>query len=272
MNQPVKYRHESGCPSRDDLQALLMGSLGDLHEQSIESHVATCEKCGQTLEDLCQNDDVDRWQKLAQDSSDSFTETPAKHSGNKKSSRTDLDNAPAIDGYEMLEVAGRGGMGIVYKARQKSLNRIVAIKTLHSNAPDDWQRIERFKKEADSIARIKHANVVSIYEINDHDGAPYLVLEYIDGPDLGRLIKRQAPFDNFSAAQLVYKLAIAIDAAHRQGLLHRDLKPANILLQVSENCPGDHIRLKDCEPKVTDFGLAKNFEYDDKTRTSMLVG
>lgn len=277
MNQPVKHQHETDCPSRDDLKALLGGSLDERHEESIELHVATCELCGQTLEEMCQIDDADRWQKLAGESPASLTKAPVKPSDRIEPARLDISKVPSIEGFEILGIAGKGGMGVVYKARQLSLNRVVAIKMLHSTAPDDLERLDRFKKEADSIARIQHPNVISIYEINEHEGIPYIVLEFIHGPNLSRLIKKSAPFENFSAAQLVQKLALAVDAAHSQNLIHRDLKPANIMLQLRGTDSDSIVAISDIplnefEPRVTDFGLAKSFEYDNKTQTSLLVG
>ena len=257
-----------------DLQALIDGTISSELEHSLETHVSTCEICGQTLEDLCKDERDEHWQKLV-DGSESLIRDTRQHeqrSSLRQKSPDLLKTAPQFDGFEILSVAGQGGMGMVYRARQHSLNRDVAIKMLHSTAPDDLDRVERFKNEADSIARIQHPNIISIYEINQHEDVPFIVLEYIHGPDLSHVIKTSAPFDNYSAAQLVQKLALAMDAAHQQNLIHRDLKPANILLRVSNDHAPGVFELKDCEPKIADFGLAKSFEFDNKTKTSILVG
>ena len=280
----MQPQFDKSCPSHDQLRQLLGGSLDVGSEQTIELHVETCESCGQTLEDICQTVDAERWKYLAGTSKDRLEQSGrTKNASSAKSSnrrqnitvridRDHLKNAPKIDGFEISSVAGKGGMGVVYRANQLSLNRIVAIKTLHSSAPGDLERIERFKNEADSIARIQHPNVVSIHEIGDHEGSPYLVLEYIHGPDLSQLIKKAAPFDNFSSAQLIQKIALAVHVAHQQQLIHRDLKPANIMMQLAEDEDSSTVSLKHYEPKITDFGLAKSFEFDNKTQTSVLVG
>ena len=272
MTKHTDNRNVHECPSRDDLQALVDGTISSEMEQSLETHVSTCEICGQTLEEICKDERDERWQKLAEQSEAIGLDSLKLPKLLTKRSVDPMKNAPELEGFEILSVAGKGGMGVVYKARQRSLNRDVAIKMLHSTAPDDRERMERFKNEADSIARIQHPNVVSIYEIRQHDDIPFIVLEYIHGPDLSQLIKQSAPFDNFSAAQLVQKLALAVDAAHQQNLIHRDLKPANVLLRIPEDHSANTIELKDCEPKIADFGLAKSFEFENKTKTSILVG
>ncbi|MEM9412062.1 MAG: protein kinase, partial [Planctomycetota bacterium] len=261
---------DNACPSRDDLQAVVSGVIDKHLEFSIESHIATCEICLQTLENLARDKQERQWQNLAARSKDDPALFCTDQFGADKTEF--LVTPPSLPGFEIHAIAGTGGMGIVYQARQRSLDRIVAIKVLHSTAPNDLERIRRFKNEADSIASINHPNVISIYEIGQHDGLPFIVLEYVHGPNLSEIIARSAPFDGFSAARLIRKVAMAVDSAHQQNLIHRDLKPANILMQVVDDFDLAHITLKDCEPKVTDFGLAKSFEHDDKTGTSILVG
>ncbi|MFO0878416.1 MAG: WD40 repeat domain-containing serine/threonine-protein kinase [Gemmataceae bacterium] len=171
--------------------------------------------------------------------------------------------ASSPPGYEILCELGRGGMGVVYKARQISLNRIVALKMIlaggHSGALD----CERFRKEAEAIARLSHPNVVQIHEIGEHEGRPFLSLEYVEGGSLQDLL-RQQPLTPRQSAALIRTLALAIQAAHDVGLVHRDLKPANILL--------DRESLIDL-PRITDFGLAKRLDVQhDQTSTGHLMG
>jgi serine/threonine-protein kinase len=151
--------------------------------------------------------------------------------------------AGPIPGYQVLEELGRGGMGIVYKARQLSLDRLVALKMILPEAPAGDAEIARFRSEAQTVACLQHPNVVQIYEVGELDGRPFLSLEYVDGGTLAQ--KAGRPWPVRQAAQVVEALARGVHAAHRRGVVHRDLKPSNILLT------------SDGTPKVTDFGIAK---------------
>jgi tetratricopeptide (TPR) repeat protein len=167
---------------------------------------------------------------------------------------------PHIEGCEILGMLGHGGMGVVYRALQTELKRIVAIKMIHSSALADPLAQQRFLGEARAIARLQHPNIVGLFEIGKHEGVPYFVLEYVPGGSLAALIKGQ-PQPPRQAAELMVKLARAVQAAHAQGVVHRDLKPLNVLLAA------------DGEPKITDFGLAKLVqEPGPRTRTGEIVG
>ncbi len=133
---------------------------------------------------------------------------------------------PVIPGYEFLEVIGQGGMGIVYKARQIKLDRLVALKMIL------WPQLDeqaRFRTEAEAVARLEHPNIVRIHEVAEHAGRPYLVLEWAAGGNLARHLNDQ-PLSARLAAELLLPLAHAVAHAHGRGIIHRDLKPANILL------------------------------------------
>jgi serine/threonine-protein kinase len=143
----------------------------------------------------------------------------------------------AIPGYEILDVLGRGGMGIVYKARQVRLNRVVALKmVLHADHTDVRDR-ERFKREAEAVARLQHPNIVQIHEIGEHDGLSYFSLEYCPGGSLDKKLDG-SPWESKRAAKLVETLARAMHAAHQAGVVHRDLKPAVSFRQACMNHPG----------------------------------
>src|SRR5262249_35472010 len=136
--------------------------------------------------------------------------------------------------YEILKELGRGGMGVVFLARDGRLNRFVALKMVVAGLFTDAERVARFKAEAQAIALLRHENIVQIYEIGEHEGFPYFALEYLEGGSLWTLCagKPQRPL---WAAQMVQTLAHAVEYAHQQGIIHRDLKPANILLAVNGN-------------------------------------
>lgn len=218
--------------------------------------------------------------------------------------------AADMSGYELMDVIGYGGMGVVYKARQRSLNRLVALKMMLGGAharPDD---LTRFKVEAAAIARLKHPNIVQIIEVGERDHCPFLALEYIPGGSLARQLPVQLTYPQI--AQLVETIARAIHHAHERGIIHRDLKPANILLDGATDAdpppvhsaptllsvpvvlsnantvpaldgppappPGksDPVKLRNLVtaiPKITDFGLAKMLgDGPDLTKTGAFLG
>jgi serine/threonine-protein kinase len=156
---------------------------------------------------------------------------------------------PEFPGHEVLGRLGRGGMGIVYRARDVRLGRIVALKTLAEARYATREQMERFLDETRAVARLRHPNIVGIHAIGEHVGQPYLSLEYVEGGSLAHRLA-EGPLAPRSAADLVETLARAIDAAHRAGVVHRDLKPSNVLL-TAEGLP-----------KVGDFGLAKLMDSD----------
>jgi hypothetical protein len=139
------------------------------------------------------------------------------------------DSLPDCPGYELLGVLGRGGMGVVYKARQLQLNRVVALKLLRAGEYADEYELGRFRQEAEAVARFQHPNLVQIYEVGEVAGRPYMALEYVAGGSLERYLAG-TPQPPPAAAELLATLARAIHYAHQRGVIHRDLKPANILL------------------------------------------
>jgi WD40 repeat protein/serine/threonine protein kinase len=184
-----------------------------------------------------------------------------------------LPDAPRIPGYEILGLLGRGGMGVVYKARQTALQRLVALKTIRDEALAGPDALARFHREAEAIARLQHPNIVQIFEVGRHEGRSFFSLELVVG---GSLAERLAhtPLPPRSAARLVEQLARTMHVAHRQGIVHRDLKPANVLLQKSEAGglpPGEPA--SDLCPKITDFGLAKSLEGSStQTQSGAIMG
>lgn len=157
----------------------------------------------------------------------------------------DVKRGPGFfPGYEVMSLLGRGAMGVVYKARQIGLDRIVALKILPQGGHEDEETLQRFRTEAKAMAQLHHPNIVQIYDIGEEAGIPYFSLEFVDGGSLAQKLhgKPQPPRQ---AALLLETLALAIAAAHERGVIHRDLKPGNVLLTTAG------------QPKITDFGLAK---------------
>lgn len=172
---------------------------------------------------------------------------------------------PRIPGYDILSVLGRGGMGVVYRARQHGLNRIVAIKMILAGSHAGPQDLTRFRTEAEAVARLKHPNIVQIHEIGEHEGLPYFSLEFCEGGSLSQQLAG-TPLPPREAAKLVETLAKAMDGAHRAGIIHRDLKPGNVLLsidsgiEITTGSRPDPSHFATSIPKITDFGLAKKLE------------
>jgi tetratricopeptide (TPR) repeat protein/tRNA A-37 threonylcarbamoyl transferase component Bud32 len=167
---------------------------------------------------------------------------------------------PSVTGYEIYEELGRGGMGVVYKARQIRLNRLVALKMVLAGAHASSLQLARFYTEAEAVAQLQHPGIVQIYEVGEHDGLPFFSLEFVEGGSLAEKIDRkpQPPWD---AARVAQVLTEAMAVAHQHGIIHRDLKPANVLLTPA----GD--------PKITDFGLAKRLEGESgMTKSGTLMG
>jgi tetratricopeptide (TPR) repeat protein len=165
-------------------------------------------------------------------------------------SKRAVSDRPSIPGYEVQDLLGRGGMGVVYRAVQKHLKRPVALKMVRGDLSFDPGQVERFRVEAESIASLRHPNVVQIYEIGESGGVPYFSLEMLEGGTLARRLS-SGPMVARAAATLTATLARTIAAVHRVGIIHRDLKPSNVLFDV------------DGTPKVTDFGLAKRLKVED---------
>ena len=162
--------------------------------------------------------------------------------------------------YELLEEIGRGGQGVVFRARQKSLNRTVALKVIGLGQWASKAHLKRFRREAEAAASLEHPGIVPIHEVGERDGSCYFSMKFIEGGQLNEIVRRE-PMPIRQAAELIAKLACTVHYAHEHGILHRDIKPGNILLDVKG------------EPHLTDFGLARLIESESTvTRTMEVMG
>src|SRR5262249_40293611 len=166
---------------------------------------------------------------------------------------------PNPPGYVILSELGKGGMGVVYKAWETRLNREVALKVALTRPQGGGTELGRFRKEAEAMARLRHPNIVQVYHVGEHEGAPYFALEYVEGQSLDQKLRLTSQTAQ-EAARIVHTLSGAVEHAHGMGVIHRDLKPANVLISNQ----GDI--------KLTDFGLAKRLDEVSTTKTGELMG
>ena len=237
----------NGCPDRRLLERFLNESFVDTELDGLEHHLESCASCRQTLEEL--SDDASWKFELRRAVSELLEkgdpEEPADPAGMTAAA---LEHAPrvipAVPGYDLQVELGRGGMGVVYRARHIRLNRPCALKMVLAGAHASPAHLSRFVTEAEAIARLQHPSIVQIRHIGDADGLPFLELEYLPGGGLDQQLDG-TPWPATGAARLAEQVALGIAEAHRQGIVHRDLKPSNVLLAA------------DGTPKIADFGLAK---------------
>ncbi|MEJ7590077.1 MAG: serine/threonine-protein kinase [Planctomycetaceae bacterium] len=185
------------------------------------------------------------------DSEDFFETVPEESSGR----RGDGIRGYVVGDYQIIGELGRGGMGVVYKARHRKLNRTVALKMILAGKHSGNEALQRFIAEARAVATLQHPGIVQIFDIGEHEGLPYFSLEFVEGKDLQKDLNG-LPRDPKRSAEMVEQLCIAMQYAHDHKILHRDLKPANILLDKSGH------------PKITDFGLAKNVDSEASGATN----
>jgi tetratricopeptide (TPR) repeat protein/predicted Ser/Thr protein kinase len=234
----------TNCPSVDALRQFVLH--GKAASSSIESHLESCDVCQEAVEKIQSEQRLSHVGTLFRDRPLRDTNLAFLRIGDsaKSESSAPVRELPTIPGIEIEGFLGRGGMGVVYLARQTSLARQVAMKTIRLDHGSDTDFVTRFKREAQAVAALSHENIVRAYEFDEHEGLPYLLMEHVPGRTLHEVI-RDTELTTRQAAELVIILACAIDYAHGKGVVHRDLKPANVLVT------------PDGTPKITDFGLAR---------------
>jgi eukaryotic-like serine/threonine-protein kinase len=294
----------SPCPSREQLRRLLLGELPRDLEPLLSAHVETCVSCQCLLEGLTavrtspptgaagasgerpapgpprpscgpsghklSDDQLHRLRHLLPPGSSAGT-VPSPRGGAAGGEGPEA-GWPSIPGYEILRQLGRGGMAVVYEARQLRLNRCVALKVLRAGDQATPEQLVRFCAEGEIVARLRHPNIVQIYEVGTHNKQPYFALELMEGGSLAAA-RAGKPLAARPAAELVETLARAMDYAHSQGIVHRDLNPSNVLLTPRADrgpSPDDPLG---AVPKISDFGLAKHLDQDTHlTRTGFVMG
>jgi serine/threonine protein kinase/WD40 repeat protein len=261
----------SVCPSIATLDRAFTALLqDDPADPSIIAHVEACGRCQSRLEALVayrvepllkekQGQGQRRSRVRARGRLTDIHDTLVSGLEFIEQAEADPVPLPEVPGYEILEQLDRGGMGVVYKARHQRLNRLVALKMILAGEYAGPDRLNRFYREAEAVARLRHPNIVEIYDIGMASHMPYIALEYLAGGSLEQLF-RQGPLPPHRSAELLATLAQAIHTAHLAGIVHRDLKPANVLLA------------EEGTPKITDFGLAKRCEAPGQTESGQIMG
>jgi serine/threonine protein kinase len=289
------------CPTDEQFSDLLADALTTAERDDLAWHVEGCGACRDKLRHLAGTADTETWRRAERSTQGSDAEErivsrlkrmrpPSEnhgldHIGGPTGRWPDTGDVmsggagelPAVPGYEMLGELGRGGMSVVYKARQLALQRTVAVKMVLTGAHVGAQYLARFRAEAEVIARLQHPNIVQVYDVGEAAGRPYFVLEFVAGGSLARHLQGR-PQPARPAARLVETLARAVHAAHASGVVHRDLKPANILLAARtqgsvigpEKTETARARLIEhgvlnAVPKIADFGVAKCAVVDGET-------
>lgn len=298
----------NGCPTDECLQELLSGSLEHTQRIAVEKHLDGCMTCQRRFEALTNDPASERWhrlheqaQKLDSQAADPFLNHVVENLRRRLAQDTgtaDLLNQPPnvtgtsllldakellpgeiseVPGYKILGELGRGGMGVVYRAHHIRLKRLVALKMVLAGKMASEEEAARFRREAETLAGLRHPNIIQVFDIGMSEGCLYVALELVDGPSLAKVIRGKPQTAHFSAS-IVEILARAVHYANEQGIVHRDLKPANILLQLADGVlpSAEGFAMSDLQtaiPKIADFGLAKRVhDGQSATQTGQVLG
>ncbi|MEQ9407694.1 MAG: protein kinase [Fuerstiella sp.] len=234
----------TGHPDLRQLAAFLDGRLSERDREVVEQHVAACDSCCEIMAKIPQDTLSAQLQDVETGVADTFVAGPlaAGSSDSASDIPRELVDHPR---YRILEPLGRGGMGIVYKAQHRMMDRIVALKVIDGRLIENPEAIVRFRNEVKAAARLSHANIVRAFDAEQEGNLHFLVMEFVDGISLSELVRRKGPLPVDQACGVVRKVAHALQHAFRQGMVHRDIKPQNIMVT------------QDGRVRVLDFGLAR---------------
>jgi serine/threonine protein kinase/WD40 repeat protein len=273
-----------GCVSDADLRAFALGELPDDTADRVAEHIESCLACESAaarLDGL--SDPIMQSLRRAVRTGSALPSAPETVPPCGVITKVNGTAMPKLADYEVLAELGRGGMGIVYRARDRRLGRVVALKLVKGGADADGELRERFRREAAAMAQLQHPGIVQIFEVGEEDGTPFLAMELVAGASLATHLNT-APLAARPAAELLRRVAEAVAFAHQHGVLHRDLTPANVLLQIADcrlqtensgvGVPQSAIaNLQSAIPKITDFGLARLLNDPAcKTQTGAIIG
>lgn len=272
---------DAHCPTRAELCSFVDGALDEASEVSLSLHLDTCSKCRRTLEETAgepswwdeaqtflaprADHEAASWTPSASDAAHAREAHDAAEIAAEirkwLGPTDDPQSLGRIGRYEVTGIIGAGSMGVVLKALEPQLKRFVAIKVLLPLLAHNGAARRRFSREARSAAAVSHPNVVPIYGVDEYQGLPYLVMQYVPGQSLAERIARDGPLAPEEVVRIALQTARALAAAHEQGLVHRDIKPANILLENGIE-----------RVLVTDFGLARIADDASMTRSGVITG
>ena len=231
-------------PSREELSAYSLGQLPEERAVAIDSHISECEPCCETIVELSSDD---TFAGLLQEAGRLPTDQTADHD-NATAYSSSFDDIPQPlsehPRYEVLGLIGKGGMGDVYKARHRKMERTVALKVINRGLFQKTEAIDRFHREVKAAAQLSHPNIVTAYDADHAGDFHFMVMEFVDGVDLSQTVKKRGALPVTEACDYIRQAAIGLQHAHERGMVHRDIKPHNLMVTA------------DGTIKILDFGLA----------------
>jgi serine/threonine protein kinase len=254
------------CPLLDELSALVTCRLSEVEAERIYAHLEVCPECDATVTEL----ELNR-QPLIPEGNEGPTDVPFEQEpafqrmmAAVMGGSTAILEADSISGstdvfekslgkYVIIEKVGEGGMGIVYRARHRQLNRIVALKVLQSSRLNDVAAISRFRREISLVGQLQHPNIVQAHDGGEEDGVHFLVMEFVEGRNLSEIVRQNGPLTIAAACELTIQATIGLQYAFERGLIHRDIKPSNLMLTAGDRTSEGERPIV----KILDLGLAR---------------